>query len=599
VLRGLGQTKTNEARLGMRNHIVTIGISRYQNIRSLQYANKDAKEFFYLFENNVGDVGFKKLLIDSEASLAAILDALGSELERSFEPGDAFFFFFSGHGAVAASRDGTGLANYLLPFDTSHDIQSTAISVEYLRDRFQKIQCMNKIIVIDSCFSGSINSKAYSPVNLKSGKKVKTFENTISGKGQVTFTASREDEEAVEDAELENGLFSYFFLKELQDAKYTDQIPVSSIHAPVAEQVMTRAQERYGIEQTPTFSGNMEGVVYLPVFTQRLLVTPAQIEIPVHPELAEVPIPVAEILIEEEKLKEYASGIVQLLTSTVERGQEFGEISLRRLLIEVISKLQKSYEEQFQIVGSDVSAIPQALAKLEAESVYLQLMACTIALYGNEKHVELYTQRIGELLNFGSHRSGLTALIDMPEVIIVEALYSFGIVCLGNDRLEMLGNMLNTKIYDSVNYKYVEFYQRHDIHYASSLGGRATTVGDHIRDFVLKNSWLTALCPELVGKATDYQLQANFLLGAFYYSKGRPLFADYGRFYGSRIMPLIARIRDDSAFRRRIGSLLGRNENEVIEFFKEYVSAASGKLYSGFFWNSITPNIFEGNVDFL
>jgi len=334
------------------NHIIAIGISIYQAVRNLQYANKDAREFFYLFENNVGNIGYNRLLVDSEASLAAIRNALGVELEKNVGHEDTFFFFFSGHGAVATSQDGKGLSNYLLPFDASQDVASTSMSIEYLRDRFSKIPCKNKLIIIDSCFSGSINSKAYTNVNIKDSKDVKTFENTISGKGQITLTASKEDEEAVEDLELQNGLFTYYFLEELQNERYGEKIPILSIHAPVTEHVIERAKDKHGFEQTPTFKGELEGVVYLPIFKKRLVITPQEIEVPTHPELGEARIPAVEIKIEDEKLREVTQELVELVIKGSSTDQKYGNIALEKHLVSAIKNLHGSYEEVFKGVGT-------------------------------------------------------------------------------------------------------------------------------------------------------------------------------------------------------------------------------------------------------
>ena len=66
----------------MKHHIVSIGISRHQNASAnLQYAAKDATEFFELFGLNLPEQGYKKLLIDSEATLGQIQSAIGNELK--------------------------------------------------------------------------------------------------------------------------------------------------------------------------------------------------------------------------------------------------------------------------------------------------------------------------------------------------------------------------------------------------------------------------------------------------------------------------------------------------------------------------------------
>jgi hypothetical protein len=581
----------------MTNHIVAIGISSYQAIRSLSYAAKDAKDFYYLFTNNTGNIGYGRLLIDSEATLAAIRSSLGAELERLVGIDDTLFFFFSGHGAIAKSQDSEGFSNYLLPFDASDDIASTSISTEYIRDRLSRVVCKNKLIIVDSCFSGSMNSKAYTQINLKSAQPIKTFENTISGRGQITFTASKEDEEAIEDLDFQNGLFTHYFLKELQNSSHGESIPVLSLHAPVTENVIKRAKEKYGFEQTPTFRGELEGVVYLPLFKKTLKIPPEQIEISTHPELQEVTVPSVEIVIEDKRLKEDVNRLVQLVTGGA-GGDEIPNIEMRRLLVSSIESLRRDYDAIFNDVGDDVSKIPDGIAKLESSSYYIQLMGCVISCFGSQKQMEYYAEKVGEILRFGERRSGLTALIDMPETVLVNIIYLVGIACLIYDKLELFGNFLATKIYDSQNHQYLELYKRKDIHYCSSLGGRATAVGDHIQSNLENNNWLTSLCPEAEGKEMEYRLYVNFLLGAYCYSHNIRIFADYGRFYGSRIMPLIARIRDDLSFRRRVGGFLLKEESQVVDFLKEYVG---GAVYQGggFYWHSIGPDVFDGKIDFL
>lgn len=581
----------------MKNHIIAIGISSYQTVRPLSYAAKDAKDFYYLFTSNIGNIGYSRLLIDSEATLATIRSSLGAEIEQLVKTEDTLFFFFSGHGAIAVSQDSEGYSNYLLPFDASDDIPSTSISIEYLRDRFSRFVCRNKLIIVDSCFSGSINSKAYTQINLKSAKPIKTFENTISGSGQITFTASKEDEEAIEDLEFQNGLFTHYFLEELQNSSHGESIPILELHDPVTKNVIKRAKEKYGFDQTPTLQGNLEGVVHLPLFKKRLRISPEEIEIPTHPELQEASIPSVEIVIEDERFKEDVNRLVKLIVGGA-GGDDMCNIEVRRLLVSSIESLRKDYEGIFNEVGNDVSKIPESIAKLESSSYYIQLVGCIISCFGNQKQMENYTEKVGEILGFGERRSGLVALIDMPEIVLVNVMYLVGITCLIYDKLELFGHFLATKIYDSQNYQYLELYKQKGIHYCSSLGGRATTVGDHIQSNLENNNWLTALCPEVKGKGIEYRLYVNFLLGAYCYSHNIKIFADYGRFYGSRIMPLIARIRDDLTFRRRVGSFLLKEESQVIDFLKEYIGDA---VYqgAGFYWHSIGPDVFDGKIDFL
>jgi len=577
----------------MINHVIAIGIAKYQSIPPLQFADKDAKEFYYLFVNNMANIGYSKLLVDNEASLAAIRNALGIELEEYVKVDDSLFIFFSGHGGEAPSQDGSSLANYLLPFDASVDIENTSISIEYLKNRLEKINCHNKIMIIDSCFSGPSNSKAYSVINYKSVKKgIKTFENTISGKGKVTFTASKSDELAIEDVELKNGLFTHYFLNELQNDKYGDEIAITTIHEPVTKNVMMRA-EKHRVVQTPTFSGYLEGNFYLPMCKHKLVINPMVIEVGNEKEKPIVRVPVVDINVEDESIAKSLKDIVELVSRGASLDEGYNNIALDRYLVKAINELDSKYEEAFVAVGNDKSKIAEELAKFEAGSLYVQFMGCAIATFGSEAQMGRYIERVGELLQFGREKSGLVALINIPEIVLVDIVYCIGIIAIANNRIEILGTLLNTKLYDADSYRYTKFCNKYDIHYAKSLGGRATEVGDHVRKMLENNRWLPSLCPQIIGREIEYQLQVNLLLGMFNYRNELPLWADYGRFYENRVMPLAARIRDDEIFRSKIAKFLGMEENEVISFMKEYLGIAPTKFYSGYFWNSIRPEIFK------
>ena len=141
----------------MKYHILSIGISQHQDPRAnLNFASKDASEFFTLFTQNVPNLGYKKLLTDNEATLSAIRTALGTELQNLIGPEDGFVLYYSGHGTVAPMGDDT-YSHYLIPFDVTEDIASSSIPVEYIRDIFDKLNCKSKLFFVDSCFRGAID----------------------------------------------------------------------------------------------------------------------------------------------------------------------------------------------------------------------------------------------------------------------------------------------------------------------------------------------------------------------------------------------------------------------------------------------------------
>jgi helicase len=162
-------------------HIVSIGVSKHQEsfISSLEYAHKDAADFSKLIELNVEKIGYNILLTDSEATLAKIRTALGSDLLREVGEDDYFFFFYSGHGTIDDESGGNGYSHYIVPFDATRDIKNSCIPVTYLKEVFDNIKCKSSIVFLDSCFSGGINSKHLPNLRKKSFKDLKTFTNTL------------------------------------------------------------------------------------------------------------------------------------------------------------------------------------------------------------------------------------------------------------------------------------------------------------------------------------------------------------------------------------------------------------------------------------
>jgi len=322
----------------MKFHIVGVGISKYQNpfVRDLEFAAKDAIELFSVFESNIADIGHNRLLIDSEATLGQIRAALGEDLTNEAKPEDSFLFFYSGHGTTAAIADEDALAHYLIPFDATHDFINTCISIDYLRGIFEKLPCQAKLVFIDSCFSGSINSKGYTNQSQKSSSRVKTFTNTLLGTGNVTFTACKDIEQAIEDPERRNGLFTAEILLELRRERSVDKFAVADLFTPVTENVLKRAKERFAHVQTPTINSHFEGVLYLPVFKDRKIITPQLIKPPRFSELASISIPVPRISIDNKQLEQSINDLIALASANSRESSRTHEIAFERFCSDLI-----------------------------------------------------------------------------------------------------------------------------------------------------------------------------------------------------------------------------------------------------------------------
>jgi len=576
----------------MKYHILSVGISKHQNnfINSLQFADKDATDFYNLFTSNIDDVGYKKLLINSEATLTEIRTALGKELRQAVGSDDAFFFFFSGHGATAENEDGTSLEHYLVPFDATPDIPSSAISVDYLKEVFDKINCKAAYIFVDSCFSGSINSKGYSYPNTKALQAVKTLSDQIFGKGSLVFTASKTDEKALEDPDNQNGLFTYFVLGELQKERGKDSYPVTDIVTPVIEEVTKRAKEKYSHTQTPTAKINLEGAVYLPVCKKPLKIAPMLLEVPRYPQLDTTSFPIPEIELSDKHQQKLLNETIALVANgnSQQNGQQ--KIIFERFCWNMIKQLKSEWERIFNETGSDVLKIPNAVVRLETAAYQLIMLGGVIAVFGSDEQMKTYSDAITTILGWEQGRAGLVALIAAPEIIPVIIEYTVGMISLANNNLKPFNILLHTRVQDDNNEDEPQllFLYNH-IHYCDALGGNANKIADHVRSLLETYAWLPELSPRLEEKIIDHHLQVNFIIAILTQSQNERFWPDFGRFYASRINPLINKVKYDQDFQKQLSLIFGCKEDDIRQvIITNFQKIKREEFGGGFFWESIS-----------
>lgn len=582
----------------MRYHILSIGVSNHQEsfIPNLSFASKDASDFFNLFTLNVGEIGYKKLIIDSEATLSGIRTALGSELISEVRPDDAFLFFFSGHGTVADDVSNKSLAHFIVPFDLTNDITNSAISVSYLKEVFDKLPCKAKMIFVDSCFSGSINSKCYPNQNKKAFKDVKTIANTITGTGSLTFTASKEAEEALEDYEFKNGLFTHYLLDEFQKERTGDKFAIVDVFTPVAEQVTLRAKTNYHHSQTPTLNSMIQDNVYVPVFKKKVKITPRILEIPLYPELSSAAFPVPEIKIEDKDQEKILNETIEFVVQSRQAGREFiREIMYERFCIKMIQDLKKEWEKIFSENGGDINNVPLSVARFEAASFQVFVLGAVLVVFGSDKQIKIYAENIVELLQLTKNRAGLVALTAVPEIIVAEIIYIFSVICIASKNFNPLDILLKTKVDDLQDRNTAPqlLVWHYYIHYCDALGGSADKVCDHIREFLKSFSWLEEIAPRLDNNLDDFQIQANYLLVTLTNHYKRPFWPDFGRWYGARIMPFIRQIKYDDYVSKQIATMFGVKEVDLRKHLIEILNQDTrNNLGGGYFWHSIDGSDF-------
>ena len=125
-----------------KNWAICIGINDYDNMQTLQYAQRDAElmqdyflneagfEKVYLFTDNSPPINDAGKPFKSQPTYGRIQRFLQVRFNKEFlSAGDNFWFFYSGHGMRFNDRD------YLMPADANphpDGVEKTAIPLDFV-----------------------------------------------------------------------------------------------------------------------------------------------------------------------------------------------------------------------------------------------------------------------------------------------------------------------------------------------------------------------------------------------------------------------------------------------------------------------------------
>lgn len=179
---------------------VVVGISGYDKsqdptsgLSDLVHADSDAKSFTNLLRQAFPDSRIALLTSDApQNDDLPTYDHIMRELSAAANDpmmctNDWFIFYFSGHGVLGS--DGKHIHHYLSTKDFDPSKLQTAIWIRTFVSALESIQAGNKLIVLDSCFSGT--SRSYeAPSDSGDGKSVKQLQKSASS-SKVVFVFDR------------------------------------------------------------------------------------------------------------------------------------------------------------------------------------------------------------------------------------------------------------------------------------------------------------------------------------------------------------------------------------------------------------------------
>ncbi len=230
-------------------YILAIGVNKYVNKEyTLRFARPDAEALVKKLEEGskkAYDKVVKYELYDENATIEKV-NAVFKKIADSSQRQDVLAFFYAGHGKVSTDGDGAS-GFYLVLHDVKNEkeLPMRGLSAKQLSTNLQNIPAGKQLVMFDACQSAAavddfVQAKSVKAVSRKTGNSI--------------IASAGSDQAALENNELNQGIFTYALLKALGgEAKNSKgRITADGLKRYVEEQVPEFARlYMKGREQTP------------------------------------------------------------------------------------------------------------------------------------------------------------------------------------------------------------------------------------------------------------------------------------------------------------------------------------------------------------
>jgi len=239
---GLGLPSGNIKVFSVNDIALIIGIEKYRSAPPTQFAVSDAKlvrEYFRGMGMSDRNIEF---LTDERATFSDIRKVLETKLPNLVKPDSRVIVYYAGHGAPNPA-DGTA---YIIPYDGDPSyLRDTAYPLERMYEKLSELPAKEVLVVMDACFSGAGGRSVLPP-----GTRGLVARPKIQPQNRIIVLASTQDNQITTTLpEQQHGLFTYFFLRALQEKKKD----IADIYHYLKPQVEDEAK-RQNVDQSPTIT---------------------------------------------------------------------------------------------------------------------------------------------------------------------------------------------------------------------------------------------------------------------------------------------------------------------------------------------------------
>lgn len=192
---------------------VIIANENYQKEVKVKFASNDGKIFKEYCEKTLG-IPSQNIHLVADATFGNMKSEIKwiTGVTAAYGGQAKVIFYYAGHGMP----NEVDRSAYLLPVDGFSSDFETAIKLNDLYSRLTANPAQSVTFILDACFSGSARDNGM--LAEARGVKVKPKADVLAGKS-IVISAATGDETAYPYTDKQHGLFTYFLLKKLQEAK--------------------------------------------------------------------------------------------------------------------------------------------------------------------------------------------------------------------------------------------------------------------------------------------------------------------------------------------------------------------------------------------
>ncbi len=224
-------------------HALSVGINRHADaqVPPLCFARADAEAVVAVLEERLGAGVQSTLLVEEQATKAAIAHALTTEMPRRLSPADTVLLYFAVHGCPEVDPEATDPSLHLLTADTDYTkLFSSSINlVSELCEWTRRLPARLVLAVLDTSFAGAGGGRTVEGPGLRFGLRLRHRAHVSPSKlaigSHCAFLMACGDHESVhEDATLRHGTLTHGFVGALHRAKTSEDLRPSQLHRDVS-----------------------------------------------------------------------------------------------------------------------------------------------------------------------------------------------------------------------------------------------------------------------------------------------------------------------------------------------------------------------------